>query len=340
MPVNIDTFGHLQDERRVDRIALSHPHSGFNVEILEYGARIRAIRFPHPRGGSINTVLSYESLREYEIDTAALGSTIGRCANRTVARAHREFQLSCNDGENHLHGGLIGFGRSLWRTVACFDDDRPGVLLELQSPDGEEGYRGNVSVRMELRLDSPRSLRIILTATTDRATPVNLTLHPYFNLTGDPAGSIEDHELWLASRTYLPVNPLRIPTGEIRPVDATPFDFQRRTSIGARIDETGGGYDHYFPLLPGSQLAAELSSRRSGIRLRLSTNQKGIQLYTGNSLGTATPRLFRARAGLCLEPHGFPNALNEPAFPSIMVQPGEIYRHDTRYTFALAEASE
>lgn len=340
MPVTRDTFGHLQDERGVDRIALSHPHSGFSVEILEYGARIRAIRFPHPRRGSINTVLSYESLREYEVDTAALGSIIGRCANRTVARAHREFQLSCNDGENHLHGGLIGFGRSLWRTLACFDGEMPGVLLELQSPDGDEGYRGNVSARMELRLDSPLSFRAIVTATTDRATPLNLTLHPYFNLAGDPEVSIEDHELRLASSTYLPVSPAQIPTGEIRPVDGTPFDFRRRTSIGARIHETGGGYDHYCPLLPGSAIAAELSSRRSGIRLSISTNQRGIQLYTGNSLGTATPRLFRARVGLCLEPHGFPNALNEPAFPSIMVQPGETYRHDTRYTFALAQESD
>jgi aldose 1-epimerase len=337
VPIVKDTFGYLQDERRVDRITLSHPRSGFSVEILEYGARIRAIRFPHPRQGPLNTVLSYESLREYELDTAALGAIIGRCANRTLARAHPEFQLSRNDGENHLHGGLIGFGRSLWRAVACVDGDMPSVLLQLHSPDGDEGYRGNVSVRMEVRLDSALSFKTVVTATTDRATPLNLTLHPYFNLTGDPDASIEDHELRLASATYLPLSPAQLPTGEILPVDGTPFDFRRRTPIGARIQETGGGYDHYCPLLPDSAVAAELSSRRSGIHLSVGTNQKGIQFYTGNSLAGATPRLFRARVGLCLEPHGFPNALNEPAFPSIMVQPGETYRHDTRYSFALAE---
>ncbi|MFC4312079.1 aldose epimerase family protein [Steroidobacter flavus] len=337
MPVIKDTFGYLQDDRRVDRITLSHPRSGFSVEILEYGARIRAIHFPHPRQGPMNTVLSYASLREYELDTAALGAIIGRCANRTVARAHPEFQLSCNDGKNHLHGGLIGFGRSLWRTVACVDGDLPGVLLKLHSPDGDEGYRGNVSVQMEVRMDSPLSFRTVVTAATDRATPLNLTLHPYFNLTGDPDACIEDHELRLASSTYLPVSPEQIPTGEILAVDGTPFDFRRRTPIGARIHETGGGYDHYCPILPGAAIAAELSSRRSDIHLSVSTNQKGIQFYTGNSLADAMPRRFRARVGLCLEPHGFPNALNEPSFPSIMVQPGETYRHHTRYTFAVAE---
>jgi aldose 1-epimerase len=337
VPVIKDTFGYLQDDRRVDRITLSHPRSGFSVEILEYGARIRAINFPHARRGPVNTVLSYASLREYELDTAALGAIIGRCANRTVARAHPEFQLSCNDGPNHLHGGLIGFGRSLWRAVACVDGGSPGVLLELQSPDGDEGYRGNVSVQMEVRLDSPLSFRTVVTATTDRATPLNLTLHPYFNLTGDPDVSIDDHELRLAAATYLPVSQDQIPTGEIRAVDGTPLDFRQRTAIGARIHETDGGYDHYCPLLPGSAIAAELSSRRSGIRLSVSTNQRGIQFYSGNSLAGATPRMFRARVGLCLEPHGFPNALNEPTFPSIMVQPGETYRHDTRYLFAMTQ---
>lgn len=337
MPIVKDTFGYLQDERQVDRITLSHPRSDFSIEILEYGARIRAIRFPHPRQGLLNTVLSYASLREYELDTAALGAIIGRCANRTVARAHPEFQLSCNDGPNHLHGGVIGFGRSLWRTVACVAGELPGVLLELQSRDGDEGYRGNVLVRMEVRLDSALSFRSIVTATTDRTTPLNLTLHPYFNLAGDPDASIEDHELQLASATYLPLSPAQIPTGEIRAVDGTPFDFRRRTSVGARIHQTLGGYDHYCPLLADSVVAAELFSRRSGIHLSVSTNQKGIQFYTGNSLASATPRRFRVHAGLCLEPHGFPNALNEPKFPSIMVQPGETYRHDTRYAFALAE---
>lgn len=337
MPVVKDTFGYLRDERRVDRITLTHPHSGFSVEVLEYGARLKAIRVPHPRHGPINTVLSYASLQEYELDTAALGSIIGRCANRTVARAHPEFQLSCNDGTNHLHGGTVGFGRSLWRATACVDGDVPAVSMELHSPDGEEGYRGNVSVKMELRLDSPLSFRTVVTATTDRATPLNLTWHPYFNLTGDPDASIEDHELRLAALTYLPMSPAQIPTGEIRAVDGTPFDFRRRTAIGARLHETDGGYDHYYPIVPGSAVAAELLSQRSGIRLNVITNQKGLQFYTGNSLAGATPRLFRARVGLCLEPHGFPNALNEPGFPSVMLLPGETYRHDTRYVFALAD---
>lgn len=343
MPVIRETFGYLQDGRRVERIALTHPSSGFSVEVIEYGARLGAIYVPHPRQGRLNTVLGYSSLREYEIDTAELGSIIGRCANRTVALAHPEFRLSSNDGANHFHGGMIGFGRQLWRTVACFDGDAPSVLLELQSPDGDEGYRGNVSVRMEIRLASPLSFRTVVTATTDWATPLNLTLHPYFNLSGDCQTSIDDHELRLAASTYLPLDRTQVPTGEIRTVAGTPFDFRRLTRIGTRLHDPDeqlrlvGGYDHYWPLLPDSPIAAELFHRRSGMRLTIGTNQRGIQFYTGNSLATAKPRLFPPRVGLCLEPHGFPNALNEPAFPNIMLRPGELYCHDTTYTFALAD---
>jgi aldose 1-epimerase len=341
VPVVRDTFGYLQDQRRVDRITLTHPRSGFTVELLEYGARLRAIYVPHPRQGLVNAVLSYASLQEYELDTAELGSTIGRCANRTVALDHPEFRLSCNDGANHFHGGKIGFGRSLWRAVSCVDGDEPGAVLELHSPEGEEGYPGNVTVRMEVRLTSSLSFRTLVTATTDRATPFNPTLHPYFNLTGDGAASIEDHELRLTSSTYLPLSPTQVPTGEIRPVDETPFDFRQLTSIGARLHDSDeqlrltDGYDHYWPILPDAPIAAELLNRRSGIRLSLSTNQNGLQFYTGNSLAAATPRLFGARAGLCLEPHGFPNAMNEPTFPNIMLRPGQTYRHDTTYAFSL-----
>lgn len=324
----------------MDRVALSHPRSGFTIEVLEYGARLRTILVPR-RQGLTNTVLSYASLREYELDTAQLGSVIGRCANRTVADAHPTFRLSCNDGQNHLHGGVIGFGRSLWQVVACVDGDMPGVRLQLHSPDGDEGCLGNVSVQMELQLNSPLSFRTIVTATTDRPTPLNFTLHPYFNLSGDAGTTIEDHELRLAAATYLPLNPAQIPTGEIRAVDDTPFDFRKLTPVGARIHDPdsqltlAGGYDHYLPMLPRSPIAAELLSRSTGIRLNISTNQRGIQFYTGNSLGVATPPRFRARAGLCLEPHAFPNAINEPAFPDIVVQPGQTYRHDTTYAFAL-----
>lgn len=340
VPIIKDTFGYLQDERRVDRITLTHPRSGFAIEVLEYGARLRAIRVPHRRQGPVNTVLSYATLREYELDDAQLGSTIGRCANRTVALAH---PLTRNDGENHMHGGVVGFSRSLWRTVACVDGDMPGVMLELHSPDGDEGYRGNVLVRMELRVTAALSFRIIVKATTDRATPLNLTQHSYFNLSGDPACSIEDHELQLASATYLPVGPDQVPTGEIRSVAGTPFDFRNVTSIGARLHDTDDqlrirdGYDHYWPLRSDATSAADVFSPRSGIRLSLDTNQKGIQFYTGNNLGRATPRTFRPRTGLCLEAHGYPNAINEPAFPTILLHPGETYCHDTTYTFGFSQ---
>jgi aldose 1-epimerase len=346
MPAVRDTFGYLQDNQRVDRIALSHPRSGFSIEVLEYGARLRAVYVPDRRGDFLNTVLTYSTLREYELDSAQLGATIGRCANRTVALDHPQFRLTRNEGANHLHGGNVGFSRSMWRTVACTDGDVPSVRLEHHSPDGDEGYRGNVSVRMEYSIPAPLSFRTVVEATTDQMTPINVTLHPYFNLTGDPHTSIDDHELRLASTTYLPIGLNQVPTGEILRVDGTAFDFRHPTRIGARLWDgdpqlrIAAGYDHYWPTDENSPVAAELFSPQSGIRLHIGTNQKGLQFYAGNSLATATPPRFRARAGLCLEPHGFPNAINEPGFPTIMLHPGETYRHTTTYTFSCADGPQ
>lgn len=340
MPVIRDTFGHLQDGRRVARFVLSHPDSGFFIEVLEFGARLRTVSIPVRQSAPLNTILAYDTLREYELDSAQLGGTIGRCANRTVASALSHLSLSCNDGANHLHGGHVGFSRSLWRAVSWTGGHAPSVRLEHLSADGEEGYRGNVSATMEFTIDSPWSFRAVVEATTDQATPLNLTLHPYFNLTGDPRTTIEDHELTLPSDTFLPLGPDQVPTGEICRVDGTVFDFRQSTLIGSRLKncdpqlQLAGGYDHYWPIVDNAVVAAELFSPLSGIRLCIQTNQPGLQFYAGNSLATATPPRFRTRAGLCLEPHGFPNAMNEPRFPSITLQPGETYRHSTTYAFS------
>lgn len=345
MPVLRECFGHLQNGHPVNSIQLLHPDSGFAVQIIEYGARIRAIHVPVGRADRINTILGYTTLREYEHDPAEIGSVIGRCANRTVVADRSRFALTRNDGRNHLHGGSIGFGRSLWRTVSMTDGAAPRVELLHRSPDGHEGYRGNVIVRMELSLAGPFTLRSLIEATTDEVTPFNVTLHPYFNLSGDPRCPIEDHELRLASSHFLPLTSDQVPTGEIASVQDTPFDFRRPRRIGERIAADhpqltiAGGYDHYWPIDTGSELAAELFSPRTGIRLQLRTDQKGLQFYAGNALGMHTPGHFEARAGLCLEPHGFPNALNEPRFPSIMLHPGETYRHIVEYAFSMTRTA-
>lgn len=340
MPVTKDHFGYLSDGRPVQRIRLSNPRSGFEIEILEYGARLRSIFVPDRRGTRVNTLLAYATLREYELDTAQLGGTIGRCANRITIRAGAGLPLTRNDGVNHFHGGTVGFSRSLWRTTSWTDDETPRVRLEHYSADGDEGYRGNVAASIEFSLVAPMCLRVIVEATSDQPTPFNVTLHPYFNLSGDTSTSIEDHELRLAASVMLPLGEHRVPTGELMSVADSPFEFRSPRRIGDWIDSDHPqlrltqGYDHYWLLDERTGAAADLSSAASGIRLHMDTNQRGLQFYAGNSLALAAPGGLSRRTGLCLEPHGFPDALNHPAFPSIMLCPGETYRHITTYSFS------
>ena len=343
MPVNRDYFGCLQDGRSVHRIRLSDPRCDFAVEILEYGARLRSIMVPDRGGTPRNALLSYETLREYELDTAQLGGTIGRCANRIAVPDEAGLSLTRNDGTNHFHGGTVGFSRSLWRTTAWADGATPSARLEHYSGDGDEGYRGNATVSIEFSIVAPMCLRATIEATCDQSTPFNVTLHPYFNLSGKAGSSIEDHELSIAANTVLLLGRNRLPTGEIASVADSPFDFRRRKRVGACIDANHPqlrlmqGYDHYWPLDDRARIAADVLSPHSGIRLRLHTNQRGLQVYTGNHLALAAPGGFGRRTGLCLEPHGFPDALNHPGFPSIMLHPGETYRHETIYAFSNAE---
>lgn len=337
MPVERHLFGFLSDGRRVDRFVLSHPDSGFELEIIEYGAAIRAVRVPDRHGRRVNVVLAYPNLADYERDTAYLGATIGRCAGRTAASAHQQLHLACNEGSNSLHGGRTGFSRSLWR-AAWFDEEVARIRLEHCSPHGEDGYPGDVCVNIEFSIVSPLAFRIAMEATTDRTTPLSLTTHPYFNLAGDADTLIDDHELRIASATILPTGTDRLPIGEQLRVDGTPFDFRNATAIGARLHadhpqlRIAMGYDHYFILDDGA--AAEAFSSGSGICMSLSTDQPGLQFYSGNALDASTSERFRARTGFCLEPHGFPNAINESRFPDVTLRPGEVYRNTSTYAFS------
>jgi aldose 1-epimerase len=339
LPVVKSVFGHLRDGTVVDRIVLLHPRSGLAVEILEYGATIRSIVVPDKRGRMINTVLSYPSLREYELGDAYLGATIGRCAGRTGVQEHSKWRLSCNEGANHLHGGKTGFSHSLWRTIELDETDTPRVRLRHHSPAGEDGYPGNLVVDAEFSLVSPLTLQVVMQAQTDSATPINLTLHPYFNLNSDPATTIHNHKLQIAADTFLRLGDMRLPTGQPLGVHATPFDFREPVPIGAHIDDAheqlrlAGGYDHYWILNDGAAVAADIYSPTSAVGLRVSTNQKGVQFYAGNKLHIAASRPFLARSGFCIEPHAFPNAMNEPGFPDITLQAGESYTYRTSYMF-------
>lgn len=339
MTVMRSAFGRLKDGRGVDSVRLSDPRSGFAVEILDYGATIRAIHVPGRGGTPVNAVLSYRTLAEYESGNAYLGSTIGRCAGRTAADTRASLQLSRNEASNHLHGGKTGFSHSLWQVVNIDDGAAPSLRLRHRSPNGEDGYPGDLVVDAEFALTDAFTLRVVMRATCDADTPLNLTLHPYFNLSGDPASTIDDHRLRIDAARILPLAPTRLPTGAMMPVAQTPFDFLAARAIGASHYDGHAqlrltrGYDHYYVLNENAPLAADVYCPRSALGLRLRTNQKGLQFYSGNQLDQAAPVAFPLRSGLCLEPHAFPNAINEPQFPDITLRAGEIYRHETRYEF-------
>lgn len=339
MPITRRSFGRLKDGRSADSVLLSDPHSGFSVEVLEFGATIRAINVPAADGQLINTALAYQTLAEYENGNAYLGATIGRCAGRTAADGQAKLHLTRNEASNHLHGGRTGFSHSLWRIVDFVDSAAPKVCLRHRSPAGEDGYPGDLTVDAEFSLTDALTLRVVMQAQSNADTPLNLTLHPYFNLDGDPTATIDHYHLRIDAADILPLGPTRLPTGERMAVAETPFDFRTPRTIGAAHYDghaqlrLSGGYDHYYVLDDNAAVAAEVYSPRSSLGLRIGTNQKGLQFYSGNRLDATSPSVFQARSALCLEPHAFPNAINESGFPDITLRAGEIYRHETRYEF-------
>lgn len=342
MPVIVKAFGRLQDGRSVDSVVLVDARSGFSVEVLPYGATLRAIKVPTRDGRLVDTVLSYDRLADYERGNAYLGATIGRCAGRTAINGSLSRHLTRNESGSHLHGGSIGFSHSLWEIVEIDESDRPAVRLRHRSPAGEDGYPGEVSVDVEFALRGDLQLRVVMDARSDSDTPLNLTHHPYFNLNGDAASSIDNHRLRIASERILPIAETRLPTGHLLDVAATPFDFREARAIGASHYDghaqlrIAGGYDHYYVLDRDTHVAADLFSPLTSIGMRMRTNQPGLQFYSGNRLGEAAPIVFSARNGLCLEPHAFPDAINRPDFPDITLRAGASYRHETTYEFYCA----
>jgi aldose 1-epimerase len=300
--------------------------------------------------------LGFASLEGYLANGRVyLGCIAGRYANRIrrgrFALDGREHQLARNDGENHLHGGVRGFDKVLWRARPLAPSRAAGVELSYRSPDGEEGYPGNLDVRVTYALTDENALRIDYRATTDRPTIVNLTHHGYFNLEGAGRGDVLGHVLAIRAGRFTPVGEGLVPTGELRPVGGTPMDFGRPTAIGARIgsaDEQlarAGGYDHNFVLdRKGARpsLAARLSSPGTGRVMEVLTTEPGLQLYSGNFLdGTAVGkggRAYQHRFGLCLETQHFPDSPNQPGFPSTVLRPGDPWRSTTVYRFSV-EAS-
>ena len=310
---------------------------GLEVSITTYGGAITSLRTPDRHGNLGDIVLGFETLNDYVQNPRYFGALIGRHANR-IARGKFsldgvEYQLPCNNGANHLHGGFKGFDKRVWNV----SEDGNVLHLSYVSKDGEEGYPGNVTALVDFTLlDS--ELRIDYRATTDQDTIVNLTNHSYFNLRG--VGTILDHELTLNADAFTPVSEDLIPTAEIKGVEDSPMDFRKAKAIGSEIDKVVGGYDHNFALnnWDGSlRLAARLYEPVSGGALEILTTEPGMQFYSGNFLdGSFTGKygfVYEKYTGLCLEPQHFPDAPNHPNFPSTVLRPGEEYKHTSVYRF-------
>lgn len=320
--------------------------TGIKAKIMNYGAILFSLEVPDGESRLEDVTLGYATLEEYVGSSKYFGATIGRYGNRIdkgkFMLEGREYTLSVNNGENHLHGGLRGFNKVVWDSKAIRSDQGIGVQLTYLSPDGEEGYPGNLRTTVAYILTRDNQLKIEYAAQTDKSTPVNLTHHSFWNLSGGVKRNILGHELMLNADSYLPVNEGLIPTGEIRSVKSTPMDFTSPVPIGSRIDQVPGGYDHTYVLNRRDDgreliLAADVYDSQSGRGMRVYTTEPGIQFYSGNFLdGTIIGkdnRVYNKYDAFCLETQHFPNSPNQPEFPSVILQPGQMYSHRCIYQF-------
>ncbi len=318
--------------------------NGVQVKITNYGGIVTSWIAPDKNGAKSSIVLGFDSLSGYLAKPPYFGALIGRYGNRIANGKFKigdsTYTLATNNGKNALHGGLKGFDKQVWD--ASMADSVAALTLNYTSKDGEEGYPGNLKVTVVYTLSDDNELGIEYTAETDKPTPVNLTNHSYFNLTGSVDNTILGNVLKLEADQYTPVDTTLIPTGKLVAVKGTPFDFTSPTAIGARIDKVPGGYDHNFVLnsKDGSfKLAATLTDSISGRKLEVFTTEPGIQFYTGNflngSIKTSDGKAINKNAALCLETQHFPDSPNEPSFPSTILKPGEKYHTITKYKVSL-----
>lgn len=315
--------------------------NGDEVKISTYGATVTSWIVADNKQNRSNIVLGFDSLGGYLAKPPYFGATIGRYGNR-IANAKFKidtatYQLAANDGKNHLHGGNKGYDKVVWDATPAADSSA-SLSLSYLSKDGEEGYPGNLTITVVYTLSDDNELLIDYTAETDKTTPVNLTNHSYFNLTGDVNNTILNHELQVNADKYTPVNAVLIPTGELKDVKGTPFDFLQAHKIGERIAAVDGGYDHNFVLTRKGaemELVATLSDSSTGRKLEVYTTEPGLQFYSGNFLNgtikTSTGKAIQKHTGLCLETQHFPDSPNQPTFPSTLLKPGEKYHTVTKY---------
>ncbi len=335
------SYGVLPDGAEVDLYTLANS-DGFIAKVSNYGTIITELHVPDARGEFADVVLGFDRLDSYLKRHPYFGATVGRVANRIAGGQFtlngRSYTLATNDGPNHLHGGIKGFDKVLWKAKP---QDGASVKFSYTSPDGEEGYPGTLAVEVTISLTDGNALSIDYTASTDQTTLINLTNHSYFNLAGQ--GDILSHELFLSAGEYTPADANRIPTGEIASVGGTPMDFTNPAPIGSRMSQLGNtplGYDTNYVINragKGLALAARVCEPKSGRVMEVHTTQPGVQFYTGNFLdGTLTGKrgtVYRQHTGFCLETQHYPDSVHHPDFPSVILHSGQNHHHTTVHRF-------
>jgi aldose 1-epimerase len=346
--VQLQPFG-TREGRPINLYTLTNSH-GLEVHVMNYGGIILSIRVPDRKGQFADVVLGHDTLEGYTPNPPYIGAIVGRYANRiangTFTLDGQTYTLPKNNGPNTLHGGTTRtFDRVVWDSEPL--KNKTGVSFTFLSKDGEEGFPGNLKIRVTYTLTESNELILDYEATTDKATPINLSQHSYFNLKGEGNGDILDHEIMINADRFTPVDKNLIPTGELRAVKGTPLDFTTSTRIGSRIDDNyeqlvlGHGYDHNFVINrkgAGLTLAARVYEPTSGRVLEVSTTQPAVQFYTGNFLdGTVVGKeghVYKRRYGFCLETQHYPDSPNHPDFPSTILKPGETFHQTTVFKFS------
>jgi aldose 1-epimerase len=348
--VRQESFGKTGDGRPVDLFTLTNS-KGMEVRAMTYGGIIVSMRVPDKNGSLGDVVLGHDKVDGYLVNPPYFGAIVGRYANRiaksTFTLDGAKYSLAKNDGPNSLHGGLVGFNKVIWEAKQFKNGKGVGVAFSYLSKDGEEGYPGNLKVKVSYTLTDENQLLVDYEASTDKATPLNLSQHSYFNLAGEGSGDVLGHALMLNADRFTPVDKALIPTGEIRVVQGTPLDFTKPIAIGARINDdyeqlvTGRGYDHNFVInrkADSLTLAARVHEPTSGRVLEVYTTEPAVQFYSGNFLnGTIVGKqghAYKQRNGFCLETQHFPDSPNHPDFPSTILRPGTTFHSRTIFKFS------
>ncbi len=345
-------FGKTADGQPVEVYTLRNSN-GVEIKAINYGCIITSLKVPDRAGKFADVVLGYDTLDGYLKDSPYFGAIVGRYGNR-IAKGQftlngKTYKLATNNGPNHLHGGNKGFDKVVWKAAWKNGAQGVGVIFSRTSPDGEEGYPGNLQTSVTYTLTDHNELVVEYRATSDKATPVNLTQHSYFNLAADD-GDVLGHQVTIDADRYTPVDDTLIPTGELASVAGTPFDFRKATAIGARINadnpqlKNGKGYDHNWVLTrsaSGLQHAVRVVEPKTGRTLDIATTEPGVQFYSGNFLDGSIKgkggRVYKQRSGFCLETQHYPDSPNHSNFPSAILQPGRVYSSKTVFTFGAAK---